>query len=214
MKIKRFFKNQISNLLYGFVFWLPIILVLLIAVYIFANVENFGKNIINSLLPSWTIYPGTVSLICLIMFFITGLIMHKTRINKFLSKIPIIGIFFGDGQVLTFEKLSKMTPCLFLLSQTCPSYGWIITEEKVKLDGEENDALTLVNIYYPNVPTLVTGQVFPVRREEVMKLGNNSKEIIDLLLYASKSPKHIKYLPWPDEDAGLFKKRAEKFGLV
>jgi hypothetical protein len=98
------------------------------------------------------------------------------------------------------------------MSPSCLSYGWILSEEKVRL-GEEKATFTLVNVYYPNVPTLITGQVFPVRRDTVIRLGNPSKEIIDLLLYAFRSPKDLRYIPWDDESKEDFEKRAESFGL-
>ena len=59
----------------------------------------------------------------------------------------------------------------------------------------------------------MTGQIFPVRKESVIKLGNPSREIIDLLLYALRSPESIRYMPWEDEDEDEFRKRAELFGL-
>jgi len=109
-------------------------------------------------------------------------------------------------------RLLNLTPCLFLFSPTRPSYGWILSEEEVELNGEKIH-YTLINVYYPNVPSIVTGQIFPVRKETVIKLGNQSREIIDLLLYASRSPENIRYLPWEEENEEEFKKRAESFGL-
>ena len=69
-------------------------------------------------------------------------------------------------------------------------------------------------MYYPNVPTIVTGQVFSVRKETVMKLGNPSRDMIDILLYALRKPENLKYLPWEDETAEEFKERAARFGLL
>jgi hypothetical protein len=138
--------------------------------------------------------------------------LKLTKIRSFFSKIPVIGLFFGEGEIITIDRLLHLKPCLFLFSPTCLSYGWILSEEKVKL-SEEKVIFSLVNIYYPNVPTLVTGQVFPVRKDTVIKLGNSSKEIIDLLLYAFRSPKDLKYLPWEDESREDFEKRAKSFGL-
>jgi uncharacterized membrane protein len=37
----RFVKNQLTFLLYGFVFWLPIAVLIYIIVFLFNNVENF-----------------------------------------------------------------------------------------------------------------------------------------------------------------------------
>ncbi len=46
-----------------------------------------------------------------------------------------------------------------------------------------------------------------------MKLDNSSREVIDLLLYAFRSPPCLKYLPWEDEPPEEFKDRAKLFGL-
>ena len=71
----------------------------------------------------------------------------------------------------------------------------------------------MLNIYYPNVPSIVTGQIFPVRKETVIKLGNKSREIVDLLLYSFRSPENIKYLPWENEKEEEFRIRANRFGI-
>jgi hypothetical protein len=63
------------------------------------------------------------------------------------------------------------------------------------------------------VPTLVTGSVHTVRKSGVMKLGNTSTEVINLLLYAFRSPAALKYLPWEDESPEEFKERSKIFGL-
>jgi len=141
-------------------------------------------------------------------------ILKNTAIGDFLSRVPVLGIFFRrkGGRVITFSKLLDLTPCLFLFSPTCPSYGWILSEEEVKLKGEEAH-FALINVYYPNVPSIVTGQIFPVRKETVIKIGNPSREIVDLLLYALRSPENIRYLPWEGEKEDDFKKRAEYFGI-
>ncbi|OGO40523.1 MAG: hypothetical protein A2147_07635 [Chloroflexi bacterium RBG_16_57_8] len=99
-----------------------------------------------------------------------------------------------------------------MYSPTLLSYGWILSEERVKV-GDEDAQFTLMNVYYPNVPTLITGQVFPARKDTVMKLGNPSKEVIDLLLYAFRSPSALRYLPWEDESHEEFEARAMRFGI-
>ena len=113
---------------------------------------------------------------------------------------------------MSVGKLKSLMPCLFLYSPTCPSYGWIISEENITVDGEEED-YTLLNVYYPNVPSIMTGQIFPVRKESVIMLGNTSREVIDLLLYALRSPESIQYVPWEDESEKEFRVRARLFGL-
>ena len=105
-----------------------------------------------------------------------------------------------------------MAPCLFLYSPTALSYGWILSEEKVKLSNKAA-LFPIINVYYPNVPTLVTGQVFAARKDTVMKLSNSSAEVIDLLLYAFRSPAALEYIPWEDETPESFEERAKYFGL-
>ena len=61
--------------------------------------------------------------------------------------------------------------------------------------------------------SLITGQVFPVRKSTVIRLGNPSKEIIDLLLYSFRSPKDLIYLPWEDESNEEFEIRAKSYGI-
>ncbi len=46
-----------------------------------------------------------------------------------------------------------------------------------------------------------------------MKLANSSSEIINLMLYAFRSPAAIEYIPWEDESPDEFKARAKFFGL-
>jgi hypothetical protein len=134
-------------------------------------------------------------------------------VGDFFSGVPIVGTFFRrGGEIITVDTLANLTPCLFLYSPTCPSYGWILSEEKVKLNNEKA-SFGLVNVYYPNVPTILTGQVYSVRKETVIKLGNPSREVVDVLLYGLRRPEDIQYLPWEDETEEEFKERAKRFGL-
>jgi len=163
-------------------------------------------------LPEKLFHPGFGIVLGILIVYFSGMVLKLTRIREVFSKIPVLGLFFGAGEIITIDRLLHLKPCLFLFSPTCLSYGWILSEEKVKL-SEEEVIFTLINVYYPNVPTLITGQVFPVRKDTVIKLGNSSKEVIDLLLYALRSPKDLKYLPWEDESQEDFEKRAKSFGL-
>ena len=113
---------------------------------------------------------------------------------------------------MSLERLAHLTPCLFLYSPTCISYGWILSEEKLS-SGLKDEAFTFINVYYPNVPTLVTGQVFAARKNTVMKLANSSAEVIYVLLYAFRSPVSLKFIPWEDESPQDFESRVERFGL-
>jgi len=207
-------KNLFGYLLSGFVFWLPIWVVAFVLSFVFGSIENAGRRFLTFFLPEQAIYPGFGIILGIIIFYLTGIVLKKTAAGDFLSRVPIIGMFFRrkGGEIITFDRLLHLTPCLFLYSPTCPSYGWILSKEKVKLNAEEAE-FTLINVYYPNVPTLITGQIFPVREETVIILGNQSREIIDLLLYALRSPADIHYLPWKWENEEEFKKRAKHFGI-
>jgi len=210
--MKKLIRSQFGFLLYGFIFWLPIVLLAFILFYIFNYGEDLGSKVFNWFLPSELYHKGYGFLAEILVIYLSGVILKLTNIRKRLSKIPILGLFFGGGEVMTIDRLAHLTPCLFMMSPTCLSYGWILSEEQVQLDNSDT-SFSLVNVYYPNVPTLITGQVFPIRRDSVIKLGNPSKEIIDLLLYAFRSPTAIKYLPWEGETADDFIRRAKAFGI-
>jgi uncharacterized membrane protein len=205
-------KRQFTFLIYGFVFWLPVILVIYIAILLFGNAEKIGKTILGVAVPEKYLYTGFGSILCILVVYFSGMLLKLTKVGKVLSKIPVIGLFFGQGEIMTIGRLSHMQACLFLYSPTSISYGWILSEEKVKLN-EDNATFPMVNVYYPNVPTLVTGQVFAARKDSVMKLANSSTEVINLLLYAFRSPEAIKYLPWEDESREEFEERSKSFGL-
>lgn len=207
-------KNLFGYLLSGFVFWLPIWIIALVLSFVFGSIENTGRRFLIFFLPEQAIYPGFGIIIGIIIFYLTGIILKKTAAGDFFSRAPIIGMFFRrkGGETITLDRLLHLTPCLFLYSPTCPSYGWILSKEQVKLNAEKAE-FTLINVYYPNVPTLITGQIFLVREETVIMLGNQSREIIDLLLYALRSPANIHYLPWEWENEEEFKKRARRFGI-
>jgi uncharacterized membrane protein len=188
--------------------------VILVGVYIFGDLENYGHSFLSLFIPDDHVYKGLGFVFWLVVFFLTGVLLKKTSAGNLLSGIPIIGMFFRrSGNVISIDMLINMTPCLFLLSPTCISYGWVLSEEKVKVKNERVD-FRLVNVYYANVPTIITGQVFSVRKETVMKLGNPSREIIDILLYGLRRPEYLQYLPWEDETEEEFKERAKRFGLI
>jgi uncharacterized membrane protein len=210
--MSKFFKNQLTFLLYGLVFWLPVAILLYILFLVFDNAESIGKSILSVAVPDAIIRPGFGILLFIIIVYISGFLLKSTKVGGILSKIPVLGLFFGKGEVITISRLLNMQPCLFLLSPTCISYGWILSEEKVQL-GEEKAGFALISVYYPNVPTLVTGSVFAIRKETIMRLGNSSREVIDLLLYAFRSPPYIKFIPWEDESQEEFETRSKFFGL-
>jgi len=206
------FKKIFTFFIYGFVFWLPVILVIYIAVLLSGNAESAGRMILGTFIPDKYLFMGLGVIFCLLIVFVTGMLLKLTKLGIVLSKIPVIGLFFGQGEIMTIGRLSHMQACLFLYSPTTISYGWILSEEKVTI-SQDSAPFSLVNVYFPNTPTLVTGQVFATRRHNVMKLNNSSSEIINLMLYAFRSPSAIRYLPCEDESVEEFQKRAKFFGL-
>ncbi len=210
--MRNLLKRQITFLIYGFVFWLPLILVIYIAVLLFSNAEKVGRMILGVAIPDQYLYAGLGFIFCVLIVYISGMLLKLTRLGAVFSKIPVIGLFFGQGEIMTISRLTHMQACLFLYSPTNISYGWILSEEKVKL-SEDNALFPIINVYFPNTPTLVTGQVFAIRKCNVMKLGNSSSEIINLMLYAFRSPAYIEYMPWEDESQEEFKERSKYFGM-
>lgn len=210
--MKEFIKKQSTFLLYGFVFWLPVILVTYVMILLFGNGDKVGKLILGVVVDKKYLFTGLGFIFCILIIYLCGMVLKLTKVGKILSKIPVIGLFFGQGEIMTIGRLTNMQACLFLYSPTCISFGWILAEEKVQL-GEEIANFPLICVYFPSVPALVTGSVHTVRKSGVMKLGNSSTEVINLLLYAFKSPAALKYLPWEDESQEEFKERSKIFGL-
>ena len=207
-----FLKNQSTILLYGFVFWLPIAVLIVVLVFLLNNVEVLGRDFLLLFIPEKYMHYGYGIAFGLVIVYISGVILRQARVRAILNKVPVLGLFFGSGEMMTVDHLMHLMPCIFLLSPTCLAYGWILSREKVNYNGSLS-SVTLINIYYPAVPALVTGQVLPVRKEMTIRLGNSSREIIDLLLYSFRSPKDIKYLPWEGESQEDFERRAVSFGL-
>jgi uncharacterized membrane protein len=210
--MRRFIRSQFGFILYGLAFWLPIAIVVFVVLFLFNYVEDAGRRLFLLFFPAQYFYEGFGAVLGLLVLYLSGVILKISRIRKRLSKIPILGLLFGGGDVITVERLGHLAPCLFMMSPTCLAYGWVLSEEKVRLE-KGAASFIILNVYYPNVPTLVTGQVFPVRKDTVIRLGNPSKEVIDLLLYAFRSPAALVYLPWEGEPEEEFQKRAVNFGI-
>lgn len=205
-------KKQATFLIYGLVFWLPVALVVYIGVLLFSNAETIGRTILGIAVPDQYLYTGFGIVLFVLVIYISGILLKTTKLGKVLSKIPVIGIFFGQGEIMTIGRLSNMQACMFLYSPTTISYGWVLSQEKVNL-GPDKALFGIINVYWPNTPTLVTGQVFAARKDNVMRLANSSSEIINLMLYAFRSPASINYIPWEDESQEDFEERAKYFGL-
>jgi len=206
-------KRQMGFFLYGLIFWLPIGIALTIGVYIFGDLENLGKGFLSSFLPEQFVYPGLGIAFWLVLFFVTGLMLKRTNIGNFFLGVPLIGAFFrSSGTTITIDELLNLSPCLCLRSETCICYAWILWEERVKL-GDKDADFDLIDLFQPHAPAILTGRVFSVRKGTIIKLGNKSGEIIDILLYGLRRPEELIYLPWEDETEDGFKERVKHFGL-
>jgi uncharacterized membrane protein len=196
----------------GIISWLPLGLLIAGIIYVVSLLNSAGEGFLGLFFKEG-VPAGLGILLCVVVFYLTGLLIIKTAVGRFISRIPFIGMFFGEGgNAMTLDKLSKLTPCMFLFSPTCPSYGWILWEHKVDISNQKAD-FGLVTVYYPNVPTILTGQVYSVRKDTVIKLGNPSGELVNILLYGIKRPENIRFLPWEGETEADFRARAERFGL-
>lgn len=213
--MKEFLKKQLGYLLFGIIVWLPVAIISIIGNWAFRNLDGMGQNVIDIFPFGRSVPAGAGFPTILFLLWLSGILLKKTKVRSVVAKIPVLGSLMGvngNGKTISIERLLSLQPCLFLFSPTCSSYGFILSEEKVTLDNNEAP-FTLLNIYLPNAPAIIMGQVFPVRKETVIKLGNSSTEIISLLLYASRSPKSMRYLPWPEETKEEFEERTKRFGL-
>lgn len=210
----KFTRRQIGYLFSGFILWLPVGILILVGSYIIGTLEREGKDFLQFFIPERFVYPGIGFVLWLLIFYFTGIVFRRTKVGTYFSSIPILGAFFRTGgETMTLERLMNLQPCLFLYSPTCLSYGWILAPEKVELKDNNAD-FELIDVYYPNVPTIITGQVFAVRKESIMKLSNPSRDVIDILLYGLRKPITLQYIPWESETAEQFAERAARFGLL
>lgn len=194
-------------------FWAPTALLLFFVLLLLGRVERVSPKNFLWFLPRETYGWGLVLLGILVAVYLSGVVMRSTGVRKHLAMIPVIGPFLFGGEIMTADRLTNLKPCLFMVAPTRLSYGWILSEEKVSVGGREAD-FTVFNVYRPSVPLFVVGQLAPVRKESVMRLGNSSREIVDLMLYTLRCPDALVFLPWPDETGDEFRARAEKFGAL
>ncbi len=208
--MRRSAKAQLGFLLYGLAFWLPVVAVL----FALLSVLDLAKAVDRiAFLPIIAAHPWISLAIAALVLYVSGTILRLTRVRVLLSKVPAVGPFlFGGGQRMTVGSLIRLKPCVFLIAPTRLCYGWILSEERVKLD-EHEAGFTIINVYHPYIPLFVVGEVTSLRREAVMRLGNSSREIADMLLYALRSPDALVYLPWDNESPEHFRERAIRFGV-
>jgi len=198
----------------GLVIALPIAIICWILYGVLDAVNRLGDQVLNPFVPEGRLIWGMGLMVILFLIYLLGRIelyyegkennIWKSAKAKTVGRIPLFGHFFvrSDRNTLSLEELSKLTPCKFWLSGTTPHYGFIIREQKIK-GGE-----TEVDIYRPSVPTIVPGDLFPIKKRLVIKLGNPSGEILNKLASGGfiGCDEEIP-LPWEDEGEAEFKER-------
>ena len=81
--MRGFFKSQITFLLYGFIFWLPLGLAIYIAVLLFSNAENIGRMILGVVVPDRYYYAGFGVILCILIVYFSGMVLKLTTANCF-----------------------------------------------------------------------------------------------------------------------------------
>ncbi len=215
-RVKRITQSfQIKKTLFrGLLITLPLGIIIWIIFGILNAFNTLGNEILDPFLPHRYLVWGMGLLVVLILIIIIGrleIFAEGKQSNIWLTfkkhtvgRIPLFGTFFmrTDKNVMSWDELIKMTPCKFWLSATTSHYGFIIREQKVK--GAETE----VDIYRPNVPTIVPGDLFPMKKRLVIKLGNPSGQILEKLASGGfvGAEEEIP-IPWEDETEEEFQER-------
>jgi uncharacterized membrane protein len=192
----------------------PIGIVLWIALGVIDAVNGLGDHLLVPFFSGRHVPWGLGFLIILVFILIIGRIelyyegkeksIWQSLKEKSIGKIPMIGPLFAtrNKKVVSFQAFKDMTPCKFWLSDITPHYGFIISEQKVR--GAETE----IDVYRPNVPTIFPGDLFPIKKRFVIKLGNPSSEILEKLTSCGfiRADEEIP-LPWEDETEEDFRER-------
>jgi uncharacterized membrane protein len=198
----------------GLIIALPIVIIAWIIYGVLHAVNKLGDLILDPFVPEGQIIWGMGILVILFLVYALGRVeIYSDRKNRKLwrnvktgtvGRIPILGTFFvrTEKHIISLEELSRMTPCKFWLSGTTPHYGFIIREQRIR------GADTEVDVYRPSVPTIVPGDLFPVKKRLVIKLGNPSGEILEKLASGGLMGCDEEIpVPWEDETEEEFKER-------
>jgi uncharacterized membrane protein len=192
----------------------PIGVVLWIILGVVNAVNTLGDKLITPFFPGRQVTWGIGFLIILFFILVVGRLelyyegkeksIWQTFKEKSVGKIPFIGPLFAtrNRKVISLQDFKELTPCKFWLSDTTPHYGFIVSEQKVK------GADTEIDVYRPNVPTIIPGDLFPLKKRFVIKLGNPSSEILEKLTSCGfiRAEEEIP-VPWEDETPEEFHER-------
>lgn len=206
---------QVNKILWrGLIIALPMAIIGWIMYGVLDAVNKLGNKILNPFLHGRDTVWGMGVLVIFALIYILGAIelyyegretsIWQTLKEKTVGRIPFVGPFFArsNKKVISFEDFKRLTPCKFWLSDVTPHYGFIVNEQKVK--GAETE----IDVYRPNVPTIIPGDLFPLKKRFVIKLGNSSGEILDKLASGGfiGSNEEIP-IPWDDETEEEFQER-------
>ena len=204
--MKKFIGTQLGFLFEGIISLLPLLIAVIVIGWFGIKAENLGKYIFG-FVPEKYLFRGLGIILVFLVLYLVGLFSKKTKIKeRIFSKIPVIGIFFKvSGTAISLKEFSRLEPCIFLFPPACPSSGWIMKDQKA-VWGE------WIHIYLPSIPAMITGQIFIVRKECVIKLGNPSDSILKALLYNIEVPEKLIFLPWDGESKIDLDERKLYFG--
>jgi uncharacterized membrane protein len=206
---------QVGRILWrGVIIAAPILIIAWMVYQVMNAVNSLGGKVLGLFIPERYLAWGTGILFVLVLILILGIIeVHHGDKPKgawqsikrhTVGRIPFFGSLMTrtDRRIISLEDLKNLAPCKFWLSDTTPHYGFIVNEQKVR--GAETE----LDVYRPNVPTIVPGDLFPLKRRLVIKLGNSSAEILDKLASGGfiGSNEEIP-IPWDDETEEGFKER-------
>ena len=192
----------------GLLLLIPVVVVFYIINLLVLPLDDVGRVILRLFIPSEFVGVGTGLIVVVFFALVAGRLVlffeqrNYTFWNAYVRRIPLVGPFFSGGGALSLEQLAKMTPCKFWLSDTTPHYGFIVREQKVR--GAENE----IDVYRPNVPSIIPGDLMPLKKRLVIKLGNPPGEVLQKLASGGFfSPEEEIPLPWEGESEAEFKER-------
>jgi uncharacterized membrane protein len=193
----------------GMVISAPILIIGWILYTVVDILNAIGERLLTPFVPPSYIVFGTGLLVIIVLIFIVGRIdLHfegrqGSLWQNIIRRVPFLGpLFTAGGKALSLEELGKLTPCKFWLSDTTPHYGFIVREQRVR--GAETE----IDVYRPNVPTIVPGDLMPLKKRLVIKLANSPQEILQKLASGGffSAAEEIP-VPWEDETEEGFLER-------
>jgi uncharacterized membrane protein len=209
-----------KSLLKGILIFGPVGIILWVVVGIVGAVNIVGDKLITFFMPDRRMAWGIGFMVVLFVVLVIGRIelhyegherslWHRVK-RKTLGRLPVIGPSFvgRGGRFVSYDDLEELTPCKFWLSLATPYYGFIVGEQPVR--GGDTEVI----VYRPKVPTIIPGDLFPLKRQFVIKLANPPSEILNklasagLIVTAEDIP-----VPWDDESTEEFQERLRRTPL-